>query len=81
MAESSDVELAFCWAHVRRRFYELAAPGAAPIASEELQSGTGAAMQHRQNGDPLGMPAVASCRSQRRVLIQCDQATTDRRIF
>jgi hypothetical protein len=30
-------------------------------------------MQHRQNGDPLGMPAVASCRSQRRVFIQCDQ--------
>src|SRR3954451_16858329 len=23
MAERGDVELAFCWAHVRRRFYEL----------------------------------------------------------
>lgn len=29
--------LAFCWAHVRRRFYELAAAGAAPIASEALR--------------------------------------------
>ena len=31
------VTLAFCWAHVRRRFYELAAAGPAPIASEALQ--------------------------------------------
>jgi len=30
-------QLAFCWAHVRRRFYELAAAGPAPIASEALQ--------------------------------------------
>ena len=37
MAERGDVELAFCWAHVRRRFYELAAAGAAPIASEALK--------------------------------------------
>jgi hypothetical protein len=27
----------FCWAHVRRRFYELAAAGPAPIASEALE--------------------------------------------
>jgi hypothetical protein len=31
------VQLAFCWAHVRRRFYELAAAGPAPIASEALK--------------------------------------------
>ena len=31
------VQLAFCWAHVRRRFYELAAAGPAPIASETLE--------------------------------------------
>jgi transposase len=37
LAERSDVELAFCWAHVRRRFYELAVAGAAPIASEALE--------------------------------------------
>ncbi|CAH2405033.1 hypothetical protein MES5069_450024 [Mesorhizobium escarrei] len=36
LAERSDVTLAFCWAHVRRRFYELAAVGLAPIASEAL---------------------------------------------
>src|SRR4051795_13076839 len=36
LAERGDVELAFCWSHVRRRFYELAAAGAAPIASEAL---------------------------------------------
>ena len=29
--------LAFCWAHVRRGIYELAAAGWAPIASEALE--------------------------------------------
>ena len=37
LAERGDVELAFCWAHVRRRFYELATAGPAPIASEALE--------------------------------------------
>jgi transposase len=36
LAGRNQVTLAFCWAHVRRRFYELAAAGAAPIASEAL---------------------------------------------
>jgi transposase len=36
LAERGDVELAFCWSHVRRRFYELAAAGPAPIATEAL---------------------------------------------
>jgi len=36
-AERNAVQLAFCWAHVRRRFYELAAAGPAPIASEALE--------------------------------------------
>jgi len=37
LAERGEVCLAFCWAHVRRRFYELAAAGPAPIASEALE--------------------------------------------
>src|SRR3984957_1933936 len=37
LAERGDVQLAFCWAHVRRRFYELATAGPAPIASEALK--------------------------------------------
>ena len=37
LAETGDVHLAFCWSHVRRRFYELAAAGPAPIASEALK--------------------------------------------
>jgi len=37
LAARGDVQLAFCWAHVRRRFYELAAAGPAPIASEALK--------------------------------------------
>ncbi|HEY3658300.1 MAG TPA: IS66 family transposase [Steroidobacteraceae bacterium] len=36
LAERGEVVLALCWAHVRRRFYELAAAGPAPIASEAL---------------------------------------------
>src|SRR6201991_1660326 len=37
LAERNIVTLAFCWSHVRRRFYELAAAGPAPIAGEALQ--------------------------------------------
>lgn len=37
LAERAGVQLAFCWSHVRRRFYELAAAGPAPIASEALE--------------------------------------------
>jgi transposase len=36
LAERGGVQLAFCWSHVRRHFYELAQGGAAPIASEAL---------------------------------------------
>jgi transposase len=32
-----QVELAFCWSHVRRRFYEIAAAGPAPIAATALE--------------------------------------------
>lgn len=37
LAETGTVELAFCWAHARRRFYEIAAAGPAPIAEEALR--------------------------------------------
>ncbi len=37
MAETGKVQLAFCWAHVRGRFYELVAAGPAPIAAEALE--------------------------------------------
>jgi hypothetical protein len=36
LASAGAVELAFCWAHVRRNFYELQAATPAPIASEAL---------------------------------------------
>jgi transposase len=36
LAQKNAVSLAFCWSHVRRGFYELAAGGAAPIATEAL---------------------------------------------
>ena len=37
LADKGEVKLAFCWAHVRRPFYELAAGGPAPIAGEALE--------------------------------------------
>src|SRR4051794_38697867 len=37
LAKRNDVQLAFCWSHVRRRFYELATAGPAPIATEALE--------------------------------------------
>lgn len=36
LADAAQVELAFCWSHVRRPFYEIAAGGSAPIAAEAL---------------------------------------------
>ena len=36
LERGGTVQLAFCWAHVRRPFYELTASGPAPIASETL---------------------------------------------
>ena len=36
LARRRDVQLAFCWAHVRRRFFELASAGSSPIATEVL---------------------------------------------
>ena len=37
LAEKGDVSLAFCWAHLRRRFYERFVSEASPIATEALQ--------------------------------------------
>lgn len=37
LAERGEVDLAFCWVHMRRNFYELATAGPAPIASEALK--------------------------------------------
>jgi transposase len=36
LAAQGGVQLAFCWSHVRRPFYELTQSGPAPIASEAL---------------------------------------------
>ncbi len=37
LAEKGDVRLAFCWTHVRRRFYELAVGGTMPIATQAVE--------------------------------------------
>ena len=36
-APGEAITLAFCWAHLRRRFFDLAKDGVAPIASEALE--------------------------------------------
>jgi transposase len=36
LAKRGGVQLAFCWSHVRRRFYERAKAGTEPVASEVL---------------------------------------------
>ena len=36
LARRGAVQLAFCWSHVRRQFYELAHSGSAPIAAKAL---------------------------------------------
>jgi transposase len=54
LAERGDVQLAFCWSHVRRHFYELAQGGAAPIASEAL---TRIAALYRIEGEIRGRSA------------------------
>ena len=66
LAEKGDVRLAFCWAHVRRRFYELAAAGPAPIASEALQHiGELYAVEHDIRGRPADeRRSVRQARSQ-----------------
>jgi hypothetical protein len=40
LATGGDVTLAFCWAHVRRGFFDLAKGGAAPIAADEAAKRT-----------------------------------------
>ena len=37
LAETGTITLALCWAHTRRKFYEIAAAGPAPIAEEALR--------------------------------------------
>ena len=54
LAARGDVQLAFCWSHVRRPFYELAQGGPAPIASEALAR---IAALYRVEGEIRGRPA------------------------
>jgi hypothetical protein len=58
LANKSGATLAFCWAHVRRRFYELAAAGPAPNASEALRR---IAEIYHVEDDIRGQPADARC--------------------
>lgn len=53
LAERNAVSLAFCWSHVRRRFYELAKAGPAPIATEALAR---IAELYRVEGEIRGRP-------------------------
>jgi transposase len=54
LAERYAVSLAFCWSHVRRKFYELAQSGPAPIATEALAR---IATLYQVEADIRGRPA------------------------
>jgi len=56
LAERHDVKLAFCWAHVRREFIDLATKGGSPIAAEVL---TRIATLYRIEGEIAGQSAEA----------------------
>jgi hypothetical protein len=58
LARQSNVQFAFCWSHVRRKFYELATPGPAPIASEAL---TRIAELYRIEGETRPRQPGANC--------------------
>lgn len=53
---SQDVQLAYCWAHARRKLYDVAKAGAAPIAQEGLKQ---IAALYRIEADIKGQPADA----------------------
>jgi len=67
LARRNDVRLAFCWSHVRRRFYELATPGPAPIASEAL---TRVAELYRIEGEIRGRSAEERRMERSRPLVE-----------
>ncbi len=56
LADRGGVKLAFCWAHVRRAFYDLADKGSAPIATETL---TRIAALYRIESEIAGQSAEA----------------------
>ncbi len=53
---SQDVQLAYCWAHARRKLYDVAKASAAPIAQEGLKQ---IAALYRIEADIKGQPADA----------------------
>jgi len=54
LAERNAVRLVFCWSHARRKFYELAQSGPAPIATEALAR---IAALYQVEADIRGCPA------------------------
>jgi transposase len=58
LARRNAVQLAFCWSHVRRRFYELAQAGPAPIATEALAR---ISAIYQIESDIRGQPAAERC--------------------
>lgn len=78
LARRGDVQLAFCWSHVRRRFVELARAGPTPIASEALER-IAALYQIEteiRGRSPAERRTVRQARS-RSVALVADQATPD----
>jgi hypothetical protein len=51
--EGGAAALAFCWAHLRRRFYDISKGGAAPLAEEALEVATTAPAAGLGRGLPV----------------------------
>jgi transposase len=80
LAERGDVQLAFCWAHMRRNFYELATPGPACITAPQPQGEPPPADEDDESlPRPVPAPALPDCHrttvpaSMRRALLQRDR--------
>jgi len=59
---SQDVQLTYCWAHARRKLYDVAKASAAPIAHEGLKQ---IAAFYRIEAEIKGQPADARLRWRR----------------
>lgn len=63
LARQTNVQLAFCWSHVRRKFYELATPGPAPIAGEALRASPSSIASRGRSAVVRPRTATGSARS------------------
>ena len=57
------ITLAFCWAHLRRQFFDIAKGGSAPIASEALSASQRSMRLRTRSAEKVLMSAVPCART------------------